>query len=116
MIKFNDKLGTYTLVIDGILFSWEEEPTGDYESKAKVIAANYKNSLSKIIEFMYADIQEIYGNFELEEIKEKLGKPIIDIDNGQVTYCEQTFDDIHIFSFEFLDDEFYEIQYFTIDG
>ena len=52
----------------------------------------------------------------MEEIEEKLGKPMIDIDNGQVTYCEQTFDDIHIFSFEFLDDEFNEMQYFSIDG
>lgn len=116
MIKFNEELEAYTLEIDEILFSWEEEPEGDYESKAKTIAKNYKNNLSKIIEFMYEDIRDTYGDVELEEIKEKLGKPIIDIDNGQVTYCEQTFDYIHIFSFEFLDDKFNELQYFGIDG
>lgn len=116
MIKFNKDLEAYTLEIDGILFSWEEEPEGDYESEAQIIAENYKNNLSKIIDFISEDIREVYGDMELEEIKENLGKPIIDIYNGQVTYCEQTFDDIHIFSFEFLDDEFSELQYFGIDG
>ena len=41
-------------------------------------------------------------------------EPAEDYENQ--TYCEQTFDDIHIFSFEFLDDEFNEMQYFSIDG
>ena len=36
--------------------------------------------------------------------------------NGKVTYCEQTFDNVHIFTFEFLDEEFKELQYFAIDG
>ena len=49
-------------------------------------------------------------------IKEKLGKPVIDYDNGQVNYFEQSFDDMHIFTFEFLDDEFRDLQYFSIDG
>ena len=116
MIKFNDEQGAYTLEIGEIVFRWEKEPAEDYENQAKIIAANYKSNLSRIIEFMHTDIQEMYGNISLEEIEEKLGKPMIDIDNGQVTYCEQTFDDIHIFSFEFLDDEFNEMQYFSIVG
>ena len=116
MIKFNDEQGAYTLEIGEIVFRWEKEPAEDYENQAKIIATNYKSNLSRIIEFMHTDIQEMYGNISLEEIEEKLGKPMIDIDNGQVTYCEQTFDDIHIFSFEFLDDEFNEMQYFSIDG
>lgn len=37
-------------------------------------------------------------------------------DNGRIDYCEQSFDDMHIFSFEFLDDEFKDLQYFSIDG
>lgn len=116
MIKFNDEQGAYTLEIGDIVFRWEEEPEGDYENQAKIISENYKSNLSGIIEFMYTDIQEMYGNISLEEIEEKLGRPMIDMDNGQVTYCEQTFDDVHIFSFEFLDDEFSEMQYFSIDG
>ena len=37
-------------------------------------------------------------------------------DNGQVTYCESRFDDGHIISFEYLDDDFNEIQYVSVDG
>ena len=51
-----------------------------------------------------------------ETVKEKLGKPTIDYENGRVDYCEQTFDDFHIFSFEFYDDNFEDLQYFSIDG
>ena len=81
MIKFNEDLEAYTLEIDGILFSWEEEPEGDYESEAQIVAENYKNNLSKIIEFISEDIREVYGDMELEEIKENLGKAIRDIYN-----------------------------------
>lgn len=115
-MEFNDELGLYTFETDGIIFSWEEEPQGDYEEEAKVIAANYKKHLPQIIDFMLPDLEEAYGETEVDEVKEKLGKPIIDMENGQVAYCEQMFDDIHIFSFEFLDDEFAELQFFAIDG
>lgn len=115
-MEFNNDLGMYIFEYNGIIFGWEEEPEGDYQSDVKVIAANYKKQLPKIIEFMFPDICDFYGNAEIEEVEEKLGRPFIDFDNGQVTYCEQTFDDVHIFSFEFLDDEFKDLQYFTIDG
>ena len=61
----------------------------------------------------------LIGNYiqhNKEMVKEKLGRPTIDFDNGRVDYCDQSFDDMHIFSFEFLDDEFKELQYFSIDG
>ena len=74
------------------------------------------SNLDFIIEFMIPDLQEVYGDIDVEIVKEKLGRPIIDYDNGRVDYCEQSFDDIHIFSFEFLDDEFKDLQYFSIDG
>lgn len=41
---------------------------------------------------------------------------MIDYDNGTVTYLEQSFDGDHIFEFEFLGDEFEDLQYFSIDG
>lgn len=115
-MEFNDELGIYTFEVDGITFSWEEEPQEDYQNKTKVIATNYKKNLPKIIDFILPDLKEVYGEIGIDEIKNKLGKPVIDIENGQVTYCEQSFDDIHIFSFEFLDDKFEELQYFAIDG
>ena len=42
--------------------------------------------------------------------------PIIEPDRDAVTYCEQTFDDTHIFSFTFWDNEFTDLHYFAIDG
>lgn len=58
----------------------------------------------------------MYGDVDIETVKDKLGKPIIDYENGRVTYVEQSFDDIHVFEFEFLDDAFEKLQYFSIDG
>lgn len=116
MLRYDNELDTFVLEIDNMIFSWDEEPEKDYESQAEIVAKNYKTNLFRIIEFMYDDIQEMYGDINLEDIKEKLGRPNIDINNGQVTYYEQSFDDIHLFSFEFLDNEFNDIQYFSIDG
>ena len=45
------------------------------------------------------DIIEVFGDFSVDEVKERLGKPVIDCDNGQVNYFEQSFDDKHIFKF-----------------
>lgn len=116
MIEFDENLKEYTFETDGIVFCWKKEPGADCEGAAKIIAANYKTQLSKIIAFMYADIQETFGNVAIDAVKDHLGKPIIDMDIRQVTYTEQTFDMAHIFSFEFADDEFNELQYFSIDG
>lgn len=115
-MEFNSDLEMYTFECDGLIFVWREEPQGDYQSDVKVIVENYKKRLPKIIEFMLPDLKEFYGNVKAKEVEEKLGKPFIDFDNGEVTYCEQTFDDIHIFSFEFLDDEFDNLSCFFIDG
>ena len=56
------------------------------------------------------------GQVTVEDVKRNLGRPIVDYDNGKVTYCEQSFDDCHIFEFEFMDDAFEKLQYFSIDG
>ncbi len=49
-------------------------------------------------------------------MKTRIGMPIIEPERDAVTYCEQTFDDTHIFSFTFWDDEFKDLHYFAIDG
>ncbi len=115
-MRFDDDLELYVSEFEGILFVFEEEPEEDYEEQIKVIANKYWSNLDGIVEFMMPDLQEAYGNIDAETVKEKLGRPMIDLDNGHVDYCEQSFDNIHIFRFEFLDDEFKELQYFSIDG
>lgn len=116
MMKFDNDMEAYVYETNGIIFSWEEEPEDGYEEKTKIVAEKYQENLEQIIEFMLPDIEEIFGEVSLDEVAVKLGKPVIDIDNGTVTYLEQSFDDMHIFSFEFLDDEFKELQFFSIDG
>ena len=49
-------------------------------------------------------------------MKSRIGTPIIEPERDAVTYCEQTFDDTHILSFTFWDDEFKDLHYFAIDG
>ena len=93
-----------------------EEPEEDIQDTVKTLANNYFKHLDGIIDFMLPDIKEIYGQVTVEDVKRNLGRPIVDYDNGKVTYCEQSFDDCHIFEFEFMDDAFEKLQYFSIDG
>lgn len=115
-MHFDDDLEMYVIEIEGIIFAFEDEPDESDEENLKSVADKYWNNLDFIVEFMMSDLQEIYGDIDVEMVKDNLGRPTIDIDNGRVDYYEQSFDDIHIFSFEFLDDAFKDLQYFSIDG
>lgn len=115
-MRFDNETETYVYEKEGIIFSWEEEPNEDYEKITTIFVKNYQENLANIIEFMLPDIEEVYGQVTLEEVAVKLGKPVINIDEGTVSYFEQTFDDEHIFLFEFIDTEFKNLQYFSIDG
>lgn len=115
-MEFSKDLEQYVYEYEELIFAWDEEPEDDVQNLVKKLADNYFKHLNEIIDFMLPDIKEMYGDVTIEEIKKKLGKPIIDYDNGQVTYCEQSFDDCHIFEFEFLNDSFENLQYFSIDG
>ena len=66
--------------------------------EAQLLAANYHKNRSRILSFILPHLQEFYGYFTDEEATEKLGKPIIEPERQTVTFCDQTFDDIHIFS------------------
>ena len=99
-----------------------------------IVASIYKNVVANSVAYMMMSRLGIdtEGYFELddfrdvtnfntqevtvEDVKRNLGRPIVDYDNGKVTYCEQSFDDCHIFEFEFMDDAFEKLQYFSIDG
>lgn len=115
-MKFDEDLEAYVYEIDGVIMAWGEEPENDYEDGAKAVVAKYKEHLPHIIQFMFPDLKMMYGEINVNEVEENLGKPVIYVDGGVVTYLEQTFDDVHIFSFEFLDEDFNDLQYFTIDG
>ena len=115
-MEFREDIGQYVFEYEGLIFAWDEEPEEDVQDTVKTLANNYFKHLDGIIDFMLPDIKEIYGQVTVEDVKRNLGRPIVDYDNGKVTYCEQSFDDCHIFEFEFMDDAFEKLQYFSIDG
>ena len=115
-MDFNDKLGQYLCENNGLFFAWDEEPEDDITGVINMLTENYYSHLDEIVQFMLPDIKLIYGDVDVDTVKKKLGKPIIDYDNGRVTYYEQEFDGMHIFEFEFFDDSFEELQNFSIDG
>ena len=115
-MKFDEELEQFVFEYHGLIFAWDEEPGEDYIEQVKAISEKYNAQLDSIIEFMMPDITATFGDFSTDKIKEKLGKPVINYDNGQVNYLEQSFDDIHIFTFEFMGDEFQDLKYFSMDG
>ena len=50
--------------------------------QVKAISEKYNAQLDSIIEFMMPDITATFGDFSTDKIKEKLGKPVINYDNG----------------------------------
>lgn len=116
MIQYSDKYGAYVFETNNIIFCWDEKPGEDAEKIATRTADFYLENIDNIAQYIFDEIQDTFEVSGIEEVKEKIGRPKINIENGQVTYCEQQFDDMHIFSFEYMDDEFQELVYFAIDG
>ena len=104
-MEFDESLQQYVYQYEDLIFSWDEEPKEQYINKVKALAKNYKDNLDRIIDFILPDLREMYGDISKEDVKNNLGKPIIDYNRGTVSYCDQTFDDWHIFEFEFLDEK-----------
>ena len=115
-MEFDESLQQYTYSYEDLIFAWDEEPTEEYINKVKALAKNYKDNFDRIIDFILPDLREMYGDISKEDVKNNLGKPIIDYNQGTVTYCEQSFDDYHIFSFEFLNNTFEKLEHFSVDG
>ena len=82
----------------------------------KKLAAGYYERLDDIVRHIAPDLKEMYGVTNPEEIKSKLGKPVIDLTMGEINYLEHTFDYEHIFTLEYLDDEFKQLSHFSVDG
>ena len=109
-IIYDEQLRQYTLIYEGIQFCWDEKPTDANVDTAKLLATN------SIVTFIHNEILDWYGDVTIDEVKTRIGMPIIEPERDAVTYCEQTFDDTHIFSFTFWDNEFKDLHYFAIDG
>lgn len=95
-MRFDENLGQFVYEYEGIVFAWDEEPGKDFP--------------------VAPDLKEMYGITDPGEIKRKLGKPVIDLTMGEINYLEHTFDYEHIFTLEYLDDEFKQLSHFSVDG
>jgi len=115
-VIFDEQLRQYTISYEGIQFCWDEKPTDANLDTAKLLAVNYHKNIDTIVTFIYNEIRDLYGDITIDDVKSRIGMPIIEPERDAVTYCEQTFDDTHIFSFTFWDDEFKDLHYFAIDG
>ncbi len=114
-MTFDEDLQQYTVEYKGILFAWDEEPE-QYEELIEKLAKEYWNKIDSIARYISADLEQMYGAHSIEQIKEKLGMPTIDPDNGEINWLDHTFDGIHIFTLEYLDDEFDDLSYFMVNG
>ena len=113
---FDEKMGMFVCECKGLLFSVDHEPDEKAGSTVRMLAENYHSHLNKIIRFMLPDLKEIYGKVTAKTAVNKLGRPVIEFESGRVMYLEHSFDEEHIFEFEFLDEEFEELVNFNIDG
>ena len=118
MFLYDDKYKTNIRVIDGVIFSCDEYMP-DYDSLAERLAKIYDDKLDDIVSFMLPAIQLFYENesFEVtaELLKESLGEPLINLSSKAITYCNQSLDREHIFSFAY-DGSFDDFDYLCIDG
>ena len=115
-MDFDESLQQYIYQYEDLIFSWDEKPEGEYINIVKVLSKNYKDNFDKIIDFMMPGLREMYGDISREDVKNNLGKPIIDYNRGTVSYCDQTFDDWHIFEFEISDEKFEKLEHFSVNG
>jgi len=115
-MDFDESLQQYIYQYEDLIFSWDEKAEGEYINIVKVLSKNYKDNFDKIIDFMMPDLREMYGDISREDVKNNLGKPIIDYNRGTVSYCDQTFDDWHIFEFEISDGKFERLEHFSVNG
>ncbi|HAG13750.1 MAG TPA: hypothetical protein DCG49_07810 [Ruminococcus sp.] len=116
MIEYNEEYDAYAVEFEDAVICWDDEPDDDYAEVAAAVRKAYHQNIRHIAEVILEEIREMFAVQTVDEVIEKLGRPTINPDNGQVTYDESRFDAEHIISFEYLDDDFDEIQYVSIDG
>ena len=126
LFKFDEDSGEYVAEISGINVTINS-CTDDMVEYGKTVAEKYESCLPGIIEYILsAEAFGEDGEFDCvteEQLKTSLNKPEIRLlvgndripKTGVCTYCNQTLDDEHIFSFEFVN-VFEDLDYFTIEG
>lgn len=83
---------------------------------AEKLEKAYIDKEQEIIDYMKSEgLLNFYGDFNDEEIKEKLGKPLVDIGREVVSYRDNTFKPFHIIEFEYFG-ILEKFCHFTIDG
>ena len=116
MIKYSEEYKAYVIEFDDAVILWYDEPDESCAQVAENVRNSYLRNINRIAEVIFDEIKDFFDVEDADDVISKLGKPVINPDNGQVTYCECTFDDEHIISFEYMDDEFSDIDYVTVDG
>ena len=116
MIEYNEEYDAYVIEFEDAVICMEDEPDDSFIQTAEEVRNAYLNNIRHIGQTIYDEVKDIFDVTDENDVISKLGKPAIYPDNGQVSYFSHSFDDMHIISFEYLDDEFDDIQYVTIDG
>lgn len=114
VFQYSEEEELYLAVVDGVEFVSEEEPELSEEEVGK-LARSYQENLPRILGFMIPALERFYGALDKAGLPKALGRPRIDLDTSEVTYCEHTLDETHVFGFEFYDN-FETLENFTIDG
>lgn len=117
MVKFDDELGEYVQEYKDMIFCRDDVPDEEEIETVEALKRAYNKNKKIIAKAIYEDlVKDIFGEMTLDEVIENLGIPQINPERCEVVYCEQTFDDEHIITFEFLDDDFEEIENICLDG
>ena len=114
MFKYNEDEELYLAVVDGVEFASEEEPELSDE-EVRGLAERYQENLPCILDFMLPALEGFFGKLDKAELPKALGRPRIDLDASEVSYCGHTLDETHIISFEF-SDGFETLENLAIDG
>ncbi|CDZ75638.1 hypothetical protein ING2D1G_1501 [Peptoniphilus sp. ING2-D1G] len=115
-MDFDESLQQYTYAYEDLIFVWDELPKENFHEIVEVLADSYHENFDGILDFILPNLREIYGDVTREDVENKIGKPIINPENETVTYCDQSFDSWHIFTFEFSNNNFEDLNYFSVDG
>lgn len=105
-----------TMELDGIIFCWDRKPPENAEEIARNAADAYRKNLKHIAERVFEEVRDMFAVSSSDEVLVKLGRPQIRMEDGIVSYCEQTLDPFHVIDIEFADDEYHDIDYVSIDG
>ena len=114
MFQFSEEEELYLAAADGIEFVSEEEPELS-EEEVRSLARGYQEHLPRILDFMLPALEGFFGKLDKTELPNALGRPRIDLDTSEVSYCEHTLDETHVIGFEFYDN-FETLENLTIDG